>query len=273
MTEIKPARCLPAGKSVSDTMTSPKISSFISCLKQRPRQFTLIELLIVIAIIAILAGMLLPALSQARERSRQISCMNNERQLGMAMMEYVNTSNGYFPQDPVVNNGLYWYRIFSKVGVETLEKTPKLLECPSYTTTSPGAVSAWGNIFTTTPVTSTWGHTYYGLNGFLSYPWSSNPGVKLVRVRQPSRLVLFTDIAAISDYNVTYGNDYNELSTTNADQRNYLAGRARHLGGGNFTYVDGHVSHTKFKPWYKFMRNGVVNSDETFSLQRFHPVF
>src|SRR4051794_32060080 len=59
--------------------------------------FTLVEILIVIGIIALLIGLLLPAMSRAREQSRRLLCMNNQRQIVLAWALYCGEFAGYMP--------------------------------------------------------------------------------------------------------------------------------------------------------------------------------
>ena len=66
-------------------------------MNQRKQGFTLIELLVVIAIIAILAAILFPVFAKAREKARQISCLSNEKQIGLGIMQYVQDYDETMP--------------------------------------------------------------------------------------------------------------------------------------------------------------------------------
>ncbi len=104
--------------------------------------FTLVELLVVVAIISILAGLLLPALEAALDAARSVHCMNNMRQIGAAASLYTNDHQGYFGFGflGVSNSGLEQYEPYLEAQISVSAWGARnhidgMIFCPNYTYT------------------------------------------------------------------------------------------------------------------------------------------
>jgi type II secretory pathway pseudopilin PulG len=103
--------------------------------------FTLVALLVIVAVLAILAAMLLPALARAKQKSSKIGCVNNLKQCGLAFRIWEGDNNDKYPMDtPMANGGTKEYvtgaDMFRHFQVMSNElSTPKILICPADTRT------------------------------------------------------------------------------------------------------------------------------------------
>ncbi len=106
-------------------------------MKSKEERFTLIELLIVVAIIAILAALLLPALNKAAMAGRRIACVSNLKQIGSALQMYCDANRDMIPPGRYSTTGHCWISLISGRGMTEVYKydtvglflSPKMFVC------------------------------------------------------------------------------------------------------------------------------------------------
>jgi prepilin-type N-terminal cleavage/methylation domain-containing protein/prepilin-type processing-associated H-X9-DG protein len=168
----------------------------------RKRGFTLIELLVVIAIIAILAGILFPVFAQAREKARASVCGSNIKQIGTAVLMYIQDYDETMPLVMINTPRSTWAGL-----IQPYEKNWQMHKCPNMADalTAAGGSSIWTDPrYATTANLSVWqGYgwnvDYMNLasdcNDFNKEFPRSGPPTRLAAVGQPSATVMITGTA------------------------------------------------------------------------------
>jgi prepilin-type N-terminal cleavage/methylation domain-containing protein len=234
-------------------VTRPRGSglSVMSCNRRRESGLTLTELLVVIAIIAVLSALLMPAISKAKDKARLTVCLNNLRQVNVAVRLYADDFNDGLPNSgagaAATNRGIlysgYKRLIDEYMGTRSgSSRTHQIFSCPAdvfYPSFMRSGGGAARNIQESLHKTDAFDYSSYAFNGGDNMIRSNRTdrwrdlgltGHTMSSVRDPSRTVLVCEAAAIVPW-----------SWHEPARGKLQYGDARDV----VTFVDGHASVVK----------------------------
>jgi len=217
--------------------------------------FTLVELLVVIALIGILAALLLPTLSRSKQFAQRIKCVSNLRQLGFAAQTYWSDNEGCcFYAVPASTNGgqLWWFGWLQSPGAgvgegqRAFDLSAGVLHvylhdsdvrlCPSLNFQSPQFKLKATNVVCS-----------YGYNKNLSPGSVTQLPFPISKVRRPTEIALLADAAQVNDFQAPASSDNPMLEEFYYVDTNtsYPNGHFRHLQRADVVFCDGHVGDEK----------------------------
>lgn len=216
--------------------------------KSAQEAFTLIELLVVIAIIAILAGMLLPGLARAKETAKRISCVNNMRQLTLAVSLYEDDNRGLFPVrtggEP--NNPRWPGRL------RDTYRDLKILRCPTDGPNTPPTVTSSADEADASPRTYiiNGGNDYFKQSMGSDFSMNAILGQSIPEngVKHPSDTIVFGEKKNVdTGFSLHYYMDLEEIEGQTGTGNEYgQLNQVRHSGSGSdYSYADNSVRFVK----------------------------